>query len=267
MRIINNAKLAYKTIKGGMTIMKRKNKSLLSLILVFVISTACSKVPLQISGRPYQNTGVKPPSLKALPETSPEKALRQLMEGNERFVSGKPAEKDISSERRKNLSEKGQSPHAVILSCSDSRVPPEIVFDQGLGEIFVVRNAGNVVEPVALGSIEYAVKYLGVPLIVVMGHEKCGAIKAAVDGEETTRNIEEIINKIEPSVLKARSQTNNKEKLYEKAEDENVINSIEEIKKSEVIRSALVGGKIQIIGAKYHLESGRVELRGINQGD
>lgn len=247
--------------------MRSKTRISLSLILSFTIFTACNKAPLQWKVSAKSKIIAEAPTSRILPQASPGEALKLLMEGNKRFASGNFSRKDFSPERRKKLSEEGQAPFAVILSCSDSRVPPEIVFDQGLGDIFVVRNAGNVVEPVALGSLEYAVKYLGVPLIVVMGHEKCGAVKAAVDGEETTKNIEEIIKRIEPSVLKARSEANNKEGLYDKTEDQNILNSINEIKKSEVIRNALEIGRIQIIGTKYHLETGRVELRDVNQGD
>jgi carbonic anhydrase len=125
------------------------------------------------------------------------------MEGNQRFVSGKITIKDIGPAKREDLAVNGQKPFAVIVSCSDSRVPPEILFDQALGDIFVVRVAGNVLDPVAMGSVEYGAEHLGCPLLVVMGHENCGAVKATVDGGEAPGSISAIVDKIKPSVEKA----------------------------------------------------------------
>ena len=136
--------------------------------------------------------------------TSANEALQKLIDGNKRFVTGQFALKDLGDARREELV-KGQKPFAVILTCSDSRVPPEHIFDQGLGDIFVVRNAGNVVDPVTLGSIEYAVEHLLAPLVVVLGHDYCGAVKAAVDGGEAPGSIGAIIAKLLPSVEKAKA--------------------------------------------------------------
>lgn len=185
-------------------------------------------------------------------------AKQLLIEGNKRFVSDKVLPNDLSYAKRINLAIKGQYPFAVVLSCSDSRVPPELVFNQGLGDIFVVRNAGNVVDAVTLGSIEYGAEHLGVPLIVVMGHEKCGAVIATVNGGHVEGSIVSIIEKITPSFEKIKSTSSDKNVLYEKCTDENINNSIEEIKKSPVISKLLAEKKIEIVGAKYHIQSGEV---------
>ncbi|BAF60857.1 carbonic anhydrase [Pelotomaculum thermopropionicum SI] len=187
-----------------------------------------------------------------------EEARRLLMEGNGRFVEGRLAPKDLGGARREELASKGQKPFAVIVTCSDSRVPPEILFDQALGDLFVIRVAGNVVDQVALGSVEYAVEHLNTPLVVVMGHEKCGAVQAAVDGGEVPGSIGAIVSKIRPSVQKAAAAGAAGGELYEKTADENIKSAIEELKKSPVIRHFMEEGRLMLIGAKYHLSSGRV---------
>ncbi len=189
---------------------------------------------------------------------SAEEAKKLLIEGNKRFVSNKPAVKDISTDRKNELAKDGQHPFAVIVGCSDSRVPEEIVFDQALGDIFVIRDAGNVVDPVALGSIEYGVEHLGAPLIVVLGHEKCGAVKATVDGGEAPGSIGAIVNKIKPSLDKVKGTTTNKDELYTKCEDENINNTINEIKNSSVIKHLEEENKVNIVGAKYDVDTGEV---------
>jgi len=128
-----------------------------------------------------------------------DEALKMLLDGNVRFVQGKQESKKLGDDRRKELA-KGQNPIAIILSCSDSRVPPEHIFNQGLGDIFVVRVAGNVADPIELGSIEYGAEHLNVPLVVVLGHKFCGAVKATVAGGKPEGNIEAIVKKINPAV-------------------------------------------------------------------
>ena len=129
----------------------------------------------------------------------PSQALMLLKEGNARFVSGRLAPKDHYTEDRLRLS-KGQHPFAVVLCCSDSRVAPEILFDQQLGDLFVIRNAGNVVDEDVLGSVEYAVEHLGSPLVVVLGHSSCGAVTAACQGGELPGHIVDIAKRIKPSI-------------------------------------------------------------------
>ena len=128
-----------------------------------------------------------------------QKALELLKEGNARFVSGALTPKDHYEEERRKLSE-GQHPFAVVLCCSDSRVVPEILFDQKLGDLFVIRNAGNVVDLHVLGSIEYAVEHLGAPLVVVLGHSNCGAVTATCQGGEVLGHIVDIVKHIKPSI-------------------------------------------------------------------
>jgi len=128
-----------------------------------------------------------------------ESSLQSLKAGNERFVSGKLSKKDTYTEDRKKLCE-GQRPFAVVLCCSDSRVAPEILFDQKLGDLFVIRNAGNVVDETVLGSVEYALEHLGTPLVVVLGHGSCGAVTATCQGNELPTNIMSLAKRIKPSI-------------------------------------------------------------------
>src|SRR5260370_868323 len=124
-----------------------------------------------------------------------EEALKRLKEGNSRFVADKLAERNLGKNRRAELA-KGQAPFAIILGCADSRVAPELLFDQGLGDLFVVRVAGNVTDPEILGSIEYALTELKAPLIVVLGHEECGAVKAALSEEQLSGNLAKLIARV-----------------------------------------------------------------------
>lgn len=191
------------------------------------------------------------------PKPSAEKLWSSLMAGNGRFVAGKPETRALVALRRKLAS--GQSPNVIILSCSDSRVSPELIFDQSLGDLFVVRTAGNVADPVALGSIEYAVDHIHSPLLVVLGHQKCGAVSAACSGEKMpSPNLEAIVDKISPAVTQA--------KTYAKAEDlidaaikENVHQSAKDVQaNSEIIRNAVKSGKLSVVEAEYQLDSGEV---------
>lgn len=140
---------------------------------------------------------MKPPTQEII-ISDPAEALRLLMEGNERFISAKLSDKRIGTEKRVLMSEK-QRPFAVILCCSDSRVSPEIIFDQNLSDIFVIRNAGNIVDTTVLGSVEYAVSHLGVSLIVVVGHSNCGAVTAACGGGAFSPELSAILSHIKPS--------------------------------------------------------------------
>jgi len=190
----------------------------------------------------------------------PDTSLKLLKVGNERFQKDELVKVNLSSAKREQLV-KGQHPFAVIITCSDSRVPPEFIFNQGLGDLFVVRVAGNVIDKIELGSVEYAVKHLKTPLIVVMGHEHCGAVEAAVEenGEKQHGNIGAIIDKIEPSVKKIKSKGLQGEKLVEEVINENIYNSSSQIKKSEIIKEELQRGNVKIVEAKYMLESGEVK--------
>lgn len=176
------------------------------------------------------------------------------MEGHKRYESGQMQQKNLVA-RRSELRE-GQNPSAVVVSCSDSRVVPEYIFDMGLGDVFTVISAGNVVDKIGLGSIEYAVGHLHTPLIVVMGHEKCGAVSAAYHGHAES-NITAIVKKITPAVKKARKGGAEAEEI-EKACVNNVKAVIRKIKKSPVVKEKIEKGEVKVVGLKYYLD-GRVE--------
>jgi carbonic anhydrase len=191
-------------------------------------------------------------------------ALKRLIDGNKRYVESQMnACKQTTKETRDGLV-KGQKPYAVILSCSDSRVPPEIIFDTTLGELFVVRVAGNVPDPVILGSIEYAAEHIGSPLIMVLGHERCGAVTATVDSHgKPEGNIGAIVKKITPAVKKAKQEgkVNSKEQLVEAAIDNNIRLVAESLtKQSPVLKHLVHEGKVKIVKAKYDLDDGIVTL-------
>jgi carbonic anhydrase len=187
-----------------------------------------------------------------------QQALKLLKEGNARFVSGKTTDIDTSVMKRKTLAA-GQEPFAVIVGCSDSRVPPELLFDQGLGDLFTVRVAGNVVDPVVLGSVEYAVEHLHSPLVVVMGHEGCGAVAAAVDGGEQPGDIPAILALIAPSVQQAKSEGLTGDAELEKVTELNVRSSMDAVNASPVVSHLVQEDKLQVVGAEYRLASGKVQ--------
>lgn len=195
---------------------------------------------------------------------SADEALQKLLEGNKRFVEQQMTGQKLCDLSAREGLAKSQHPYAIILSCSDSRVPPEIVFDKGLGEIFVVRVAGNVPDPVVLGSVEYAAEHLGSPLVVVLGHERCGAVTAAVEAKgKPEGNIGAIIKTITPAVKQAKKEYKGIEKtgLVETAIDDNVkLVAANLTKKSSVLKHMVKEGKLKIVAAKYDLDDGQVRL-------
>jgi carbonic anhydrase len=189
-------------------------------------------------------------------ETPSGTPLQQLMAGNERFASGHPLHPYQGEERRTEVAG-GQEPIAIIVGCSDSRVPPEIVFDQGLGHLFVVRTAGEVVGDQAMGSIEYAVEHLHAHLVVVLGHDKCGAVKATIDGGEAPGHIGSIVQAIAPAVEKAKSEPGD---LLDNAINENVLRIVEQIKTSQpILAHDVERNKLLVVGARYNLSPGTVQ--------
>ncbi|MBE7512940.1 MAG: carbonic anhydrase [Anaerolineales bacterium] len=183
------------------------------------------------------------------------------MEGNARYVASKLEHPDQTEERRIEVA-KGQSPFAIILTCSDSRIAPEILFDQGLGDLFVLRTAGNVLADVVIGSIEYAVEYLGAPLIMVLGHERCGAVSAAVD--MVTKNatfpgkISSLAEAIKPAVESVHDKGGD---LIEATVTANAVMVAESLGESEpIISEALHEQHIMIVAARYDLDDGIVKL-------
>jgi carbonic anhydrase len=182
-------------------------------------------------------------------------ALQKLIEGNKRYDAGNFLHPNQTAGRRKEVAKK-QKPFAVILSCSDSRVPPEIIFDRGVGDLFIIRVAGNIVNDEVLGSIEYAVEHLGTHLVVVLGHERCGAVDAAVSGGEVPGHIKSIVDAIKTAVEKAKSESGN---LLDNAVKENVALVVGQLKSSEPILEHLVqNGDLEIIGGVYDLDDGSV---------
>lgn len=189
-------------------------------------------------------------------------SLERLIDGNQRFVGAQMAACKASAPTIREMLAKGQKPFAIVLSCSDSRVPPELVFDQGLGEIFVIRVAGNVPDPIVLGSIEYAAEHLGSPLVVVLGHERCGAVTAAVDAPAAPEgNIGAIIKAIAPAVKQAKKDLPKAEKaeLVQAAVTDNVASVVTALPaQSKVLANMVKEGKLSIVGATYDLDDGKV---------
>ncbi|MBP2655201.1 MAG: mtcA2 [Firmicutes bacterium] len=185
-------------------------------------------------------------------------ALKMLIAGNQRYYSGLHEIVDIGQGRRNELL-KGQHPSAIIVSCSDSRVPPELIFDNGLGALFVIRTAGEVVDDEALGSVEYAIEHLGVKLVVVLGHEDCGAVKATIAGEKVPSHISAIAKAIAPAVDKAKTQQGD---LVANAVNNNVDMIVSKLKASEpIIKEGIARDHVKVVGAVYHLETGKVVFR------
>jgi carbonic anhydrase len=198
----------------------------------------------------------------AMPRTSPVTAWKALKEGNERFVSGEVQHPSQSVTDRTRLTH-GQKPTAVLFGCSDSRVAAEIIFDQGLGDMFVVRTAGHVADSAVLGSIEYAVTVLDVPLIVVLGHDSCGAVKATLsaleDGDVPGGYVRDIVERITPSILLGRHAGLTR---VDEFEARHVNETVVQLRvRSAPIAQRIIEGKLAIAGVTYHLADGRVVLR------
>jgi len=190
-----------------------------------------------------------------VPNLSADEALTKLKQGNEHFVQMHLKHPNVSKQRRVDLT-KGQHPFVAVLSCSDSRVPTEIIFDQGLGDIFVIRNAGNVLDEHVIGSIEYAVHHLGVNLVVVMGHETCGAVAATMQGGKESPDIETLKKSIEPAVcLCEKSNACTPENVTKTHAQLNV----EALLKNEELGEYVEKHHLKIVPAYYHLNTGFVE--------
>ncbi len=184
-----------------------------------------------------------------------DQVLSRLKEGNERFVSDKLDGKLQNSDRRKELTS-GQDPYAIILSCADSRVIPEFAFDAGLGELFVCRVAGNVANSSSIASIEYAVAHIGTSVIVVLGHESCGAVTAAVGGGDNGYNLNHLLAHVAPALAASKEDASVNDIVKKNAE----LTATELKNRSAIIRDAVEGGKLKIVPAYYHLGSGEVEM-------
>mgnify|MGYP006267684059 FL=1 len=182
-----------------------------------------------------------------------DQALKKLMDGNQRYITARVVHPHQDTRRRRQVA-KGQSPIAVVVGCSDSRVPPEIVFDQGLGDLFVIRTAGNVVDNVSMASIEYAVEHVHVPLVMVLGHRRCGAVDAALHAGEVHGHIKSLVKAIAPSIDKLQGKSGD---LLDMAVKANIKRVVAKIKSSKPILSHLVKkGRVKVVGAYYNLDSG-----------
>ncbi len=190
-----------------------------------------------------------------------DQALARLKEGNRRHLSGEAIHHRMTSQERRAALAQEQRPFCVLVGCSDSRVPPEVLFGCGLGELFIVRNAGNVVDLAAMGSIEYGVVVLGAPLVVVLGHERCGAVQAAVNVVEQDAtypgSIGQMIEPIIPAVLRARRDGT--ENLLDRSVRQNVLRIVAQLRDTEqLLIEPQRAGRLKIVGARYDLDDGSV---------
>ncbi|NEN23236.1 carbonic anhydrase [Cryomorpha ignava] len=242
-----------------------KRNKVLTIILAAIVLVACNNQPEQITpDTPVDEQKVKPLVQEVLTQEqrdalSPDDVLNSFKEGNERFISNDLTARDHSEQVRKSAS--GQFPKAVVLSCLDSRVPVEDVFDRGIGDIFVGRVAGNFVNEDLLGSMEFGCKVAGAKLILVLGHEHCGAVKAAID-DVKLGNITAMLSKIRPAVEKVQyeGERNSKnEEFVHKVCESNVVHTIEQIRSNSLILKELEdNGQIKIVGGIYDMDTGVV---------
>jgi carbonic anhydrase len=203
------------------------------------------------------------PNLMSAPD-----ALQRLRDGNHRFASSLRSVEPLFSHAKRAELIAGQEPFAIVLGCSDSRVPAEIVFDQGLGDLFVIRVAGNIVAPSQIGSVEFAVSRFGTRLVVVLGHSQCGAILATIEeltggNDSTSRNIRSIVDRVKPSVesIMATELRHHRDALIKEAVRANVRASANHLRHgSEIIEKLIESDGLRVVGAEYSLETGIVDF-------
>ena len=196
-------------------------------------------------------------------DRTPAQVWREMVRGNERFVAGEPQHPRQDVERRSEVALK-QTPHAALFGCSDSRLAAEIIFDKGIGDLFVVRNAGQIISESVLGSLEYAVGVLEVPLIVVLGHDECGAVLAAIDSRSEDAptlpiHIARLIEKIVPAVDRVRARTPDHIDSQDVGREHLRDTIAELLESSELISDAVAAGTLAVVGANYRLLEGRAE--------
>lgn len=187
-------------------------------------------------------------------DITPDEALKKLIAGNDRFVNQKRTNRNQTKERLVEVAQ-GQEPFAAILGCADSRVPAEMVFDQGLGDLFVCRVAGNIATPEEIGSLEFGTLVLGAKVLVVMGHTSCGAVKAAIKGGELPGSIGSLIKSIDIGSVAPKSEA---PEDVDKAAKANVNHQVETLKKSPILSDLITKNKLKIVGAYYDLDTGKV---------
>lgn len=189
-----------------------------------------------------------------------DEALARLIEGNDRFMDGETAHLNQSAKRRIEVA-KAQTPFATIFGCDDSRVPPEVIFDRGLGDLFVVRTAGHAVDGMVLGSLEFGAKELHIPLLVVMGHERCSAVKTALDlvasGRLAPGKMDRAVKGVRPAIVKTLDTKSN---ALDAAVRVNVELTVDRLRKAPLLAGLVAQGKLTIVGARYDLDTGGVEV-------
>jgi carbonic anhydrase len=196
-------------------------------------------------------------TLRAETKTTPAAALERLLAGNARFVAGQASHPHQTTERRAELAA-GQEPFAIVLTCADSRVAPELYFDQGLGDLFVLRNAGNVLDDHTIGSIEYAVEHLHSALIIVVGHSQCGAVGATVGGGHAPGHIHSIVEAIEPAFASVQKEPGDKVDNTVRAHARRIAAILNRVE--PIIGEAVKAGHVQVVAARYDLVTGRIEI-------
>jgi carbonic anhydrase len=220
----------------------RKNKlRVLSLLVVGALSITMTRAAM---------AAVAEPTMPA------NQALKLLLEGNQRFVAGKLEHPNQTPDRRAEVA-KGQHPFASVLACSDSRTPPEIIFDRGLGDIFTVRVAGNVADKVVIESLDYSVKHLGVRVVMVLGHRRCGAVIAAVAGHEDEGDVGPMLSELRPAVAASKGMPGDP---IENAVRENVKLVMKNLATSTELSAMVKSGELKIVGGIYDLDTGTIEM-------
>jgi carbonic anhydrase len=190
------------------------------------------------------------------PTMSAADALKLLLEGNQRFISGRLDHPNQTPARRVEVA-KGQHPFAAVLACSDSRTAPETIFDRGLGDLFVVRVAGNVADQVVIESLDYSVKHLGVRIVMILGHNRCGAVTAAVAGHEEEGDVGPMLTELRPAVAAAKSMLGDPVEI---AVRENVKLVMKNLATSEELSAMVKSGELKIVGGIYDLDTGKIEM-------
>lgn len=213
----------------------------LVLAAMVAVSISTTRAVIAAVARPTMNAG---------------DALKLLLEGNQRFIEGKLEHPNQSVERRDEVA-KGQHPFAAVLACSDSRTAPEIIFDRGLGDLFVARVAGNVADQVVIESLDYSVKHLGVRLVMILGHNRCGAVTAAVAGHEEEGDVGPMLTELRPAVEAAKGMPGD---TVENAVRENVKLVMRKLATSEELSSMVKSGELKIVGGVYDLGTGKIDM-------
>ena len=190
------------------------------------------------------------------PSMPADQALKLLLEGNQRFIAGKMEHPNQSPARRDEVA-KGQHPFASVLACADSRTAPEIVFDRGLGDLFTVRVAGNVADKVVIESLDYSVKHLGVRLVMVLGHTRCGAVIAAVDGHDAPGDVGPMLSELRPAVAASKGMPGDP---VLNAVRQNVILIVEKLSTSAELSAMAKSGELKIVGGVYDLSTGTIDM-------